>query len=836
MGRFRDAIEKVADPADKTAEVTLDPSLLSLLSDQLYRSPNKAVEELVVNSYDANAKTCYVGLTGREEDDFLCVLDDGDGMDEQGLRDLWHVGHSTKTGDRVNHGRKQIGRFGIGKLASSAIGDTLLYISKRDQKILASAFSFAPLRKDATGGEATAMQILQVPARKKIETEVLDVVREQTGCAKAFFGKPSWTLAVIEDLRVERLSEGRVRSVLATALPLGNDFKVVLNSDEVEGRKDAEIPIIQFPMAKVLSSRGDALKKRSGETWREDGGAVKSDTLKRGVSGDVRVFEKSLIGGKSDDIMRSHGFFVRVRGRLVNPDDPLFGITERSFQTFNRFRCDVEAEDLDGYVLSSREEVKDSEERRQVRELLRAAFGEARTQYEEWLAKKAKEEKEVVEHERNFVQGHLTSTPIADALHRIGPAGEGAEADGTSFFFKAPAEREGLTELIRTLYSEGLKKVAVRTEDAGPEERVASFDLPGRTISLNQGHPFVSEYIDGPGKSPKMLVDFGIAEALLEMYLREAEVPPSVIGELLNRRDELLKALVDAGTYSPRVIAEKLRQSAGDEKDLEVYLTRGMRVLGFTAKQISGAGEPDAVATWHDYQAGQTRRLVVEAKSSGEIPQLGAIDFAGLWEHTSRWSAEGCLLVAPRYPGETKTDSAVQYRANGLGVSCWTVDDFAALVEQAERLRINARHVTEIVTKKLHPAEVREAVQRLLLKLDRTEDDILGIILDHLQDWEHRGLSQNTERKISGVHWGGIMNSPKPPANWEEEDTERAVRALRIRSKGLLELDGDKIVILGAVEQIRARVFGGAMDAAPSRSDGAFRGRQSAGADGAGGG
>ena len=39
-------------------------------------------------------------------------------------------------------------------------------------------------------------------------------------------------------------------------------------------------------------------------------------------------------------------FFVRVRERLVNIEDPLFGLNPLSHQTFNRFRADLKADDL----------------------------------------------------------------------------------------------------------------------------------------------------------------------------------------------------------------------------------------------------------------------------------------------------------------------------------------------------------------------------------------------------------------------------------------------------------------------------------------------------------
>ena len=43
---------------DEPVQVALTNELVHLLSDQLYQSPLKAIEELVVNAYDADATQC----------------------------------------------------------------------------------------------------------------------------------------------------------------------------------------------------------------------------------------------------------------------------------------------------------------------------------------------------------------------------------------------------------------------------------------------------------------------------------------------------------------------------------------------------------------------------------------------------------------------------------------------------------------------------------------------------------------------------------------------------------------------------------------------------------
>jgi HSP90 family molecular chaperone len=106
-------------------KVSLSNELVQLLSDQLYSSPLKAIEELVVNSYDADARKCVLfvpNLTdGLFKDKRVIVYDDGHGMNSTGLHDLWKIGRSTKTTKRNENkaSRKLIGKFGIGKLATS---------------------------------------------------------------------------------------------------------------------------------------------------------------------------------------------------------------------------------------------------------------------------------------------------------------------------------------------------------------------------------------------------------------------------------------------------------------------------------------------------------------------------------------------------------------------------------------------------------------------------------------------------------------------------------------------------------------------------------------------
>jgi hypothetical protein len=86
-----DAITGLSEPAQSKVKVQLSHELVHLLSEQLYQSPLKAIEELVVNSYDASAKVCraYVPRSAQvstaKSDECVAVFDDGEGLSEEGM-------------------------------------------------------------------------------------------------------------------------------------------------------------------------------------------------------------------------------------------------------------------------------------------------------------------------------------------------------------------------------------------------------------------------------------------------------------------------------------------------------------------------------------------------------------------------------------------------------------------------------------------------------------------------------------------------------------------------------------------------------------------------------
>ena len=92
------------------------------------------------------------------------------------------------------------------------------------------------------------------------------------------------------------------------------------------------------------------------------------------IKGTASIYEKTLTGGKSDQIARSNGFFVRVRNRVINLEDELFGLEAQNHSAWSRFALEVDADGLRDHLLSSREGVRESDATRAFRQELRVAI------------------------------------------------------------------------------------------------------------------------------------------------------------------------------------------------------------------------------------------------------------------------------------------------------------------------------------------------------------------------------------------------------------------------------------------------------------------------------
>lgn len=814
-------LEAAGEPRP-SLEVRLSRELVSLLSEQLYTSPLKAIEELVVNAFDADADTCRILLPPRLVDgpgEPIFVYDNGAGMDEDGLRDLWHIGHSSKRDAAVQEQRKrkQIGKFGIGKLATYAIARHITYLTKTASgPILSATLDYDKFNSDPTGaGPEVELPVVelspaQVAAEKDLTKyfEALEVSLNQLTTADAH-----WTIVILEDLKpkVQELARGRLRWVLSTAMPLRADFRLYLDGEEISSSKEAYDELVSFDVVDLPQSRIESLNNATDEPWTRSEDALISSMFPSGVTGRVIVTKRTLTEGKSADLRRSHGFFVRVRGRLVNIEDPLFGLNPLSHQTFNRFRADLDADDLDQALTAPREGVESTSTMREAFEaLLVELFYEARQRYEAVQRQRSEDDLKQREDQRNYVSIELVERPVADAISELLRDQEevsadhlqGADADD-AWFYLALAPGTRVAELLDGLYRDERSTTYTYTrQQAGETGRMVQFDPLQSLFALNIDHPVVRGH-DDDGAARPLLEDFVTAEVLLEIYLREQRLPPRQIGEILERRDTLMRSLTQDRAYSFANIAADLRHASDNERDLEAALVTACRSLGFVAKHISGSDEPDGIARLTDNRAGE-HLMTLEAKSSAKVPSLGAIDFATLARHVEDYKAHACLLVAPAYPGTTKGDDAAAARmAETTRISCWTVDQLATVVEAASRRHISARAVFQIAESRFSPDAVTTAVAALLAGPSWDAQDLYRAILDALRELEDR--LPGTPRQLAHVH--GELSREAKFRETNEEEVRRAASDLAGASRGsLVLLANDQLVLNTSIDELEVRV------------------------------
>lgn len=785
-----------AGDSSEHIQIKLAKDLVPLLSQQLYQSPAKAVEELVVNSFDADSPECWVDVKTGSTPPFVSVSDNGVGMDLDGLKDLWLIGRSPKRRDTEYQRRArrlQIGKFGIGKLAASALAHTVTYISHVDDVVRAVTVDFRDFDEQDNDLD---IPVAIARAGTADYDAVLKTASQYVSTPPDWFKKNNtWTVCVLTNLKpaASRMSVGKLGWVLATAMPITEDFSLFLNGNTINSSKSTS-PLFTYETTDFEPERIARLSKAAGEDFKLSDGRLISPTFPSGLTFNAAVYDQTLNAGKSSDLGRSFGFFIRVRNRLVNERDAMFGMSPRAFSTWNRFRATINADDLDDLLTAPREGVGDSKKREIVQSLGTEIFNACRARHDQILAERFAKERKAKEIGRNPVSTRLVEVPVADVLQQFGDAG--GDADNSWFYLGLPDDE--LNEFVKRLYEPRSGLYSYRLEDLGLDGRMVTYKPDELTFVMNESHELIREYVDDP-RARRLLEDFVTAEAMLEVYLREAGLPLSTIGTILEGRDKLIRALAKNQSYSLKNIAREIRSAYGDKDDLEVALVAAMRSFGFIAKHVAGAGKPDGLARFYP-RPGLLKKYTLEAKSTNAAaPSLSAIDFAGLVEHRRNENADGCILVAPSYPGADDA-SASERRAKDGKISCWTVEDLARVVEAAETRHISAVRISEIIEAQFAPSDVHAEVERLLSEPNGDMHELEQEILDVIERASGQPLGAALD--VAFIH--GQLSMVRSDIN--RQQVAEAAENLARKSSGLLRVRDQDVILLGAPTEIRRRL------------------------------
>jgi len=836
----------------REVEVLISYEVVKLFSEQLYTTPVKAVEELVVNSWDADARNCSVLVDIAGSHPVVAVFDDGKGMDVDELEDLWHIGVSSKTSAaRLN--RRQIGKFGIGKLASYSVARRATYVSKVRGSINSVVIDFEDFARATSAmgiASPVSLRIRELKDANSLIDElrnndfarVLELVNAASGpeqSTEVSLDKlESWTLVVLEDLKpkvAQLRSSGRLRWVLETAMPFASDFTLSLNNELIQSSKQRLDKVAEVDLRDLSDRRLTDLERETGEKWERTATGLRSINYPNGVTGEAYVTDRSLYaeGGKSEDLGRSHGFFVRVHNRLINETDPLFGASPLSFTTFYRFAAVINADDLNPFITAARDDVEQSEMKGKLRALLISLFYQAREQASEAEATRLKKERINKEGKLDYVSTNLVERPLADAmaeaadqslvLGEVPDSDPSVKAEHSSewIYLEKVADVASIQKLIEQLYIE--KRVdrgyLFRYTATGRLSPLVQLNAADGVFSINEDHEFAIEF-GQEGQSRRALEAVVAAEAMLEVYLRETRTSPEVVRHVLNRRDMLLRGLARDHGISLESLARDLRDASDDAHGLEIALVGALRALGFGAQHIGGPGTPDGLANYVLHGV-TDNSFTLEAKSSRTQPELSQLDFAGLRSHYQHSGAQGAMVVAPTYPGGLAGESEVSRRARLEKVSCWTIDQLAQVVLAAEARHINASHIEDIVLSKFDPQSVTQAITHLLKDPTYSRRDLYVAILKALNTLTTR--LRGAPRDISMIATAITYDSPLDFADLDREEVARALDELARASRGMLHVSEDeRVQVLGHLDELARRVSALTGSDTPVRRKGSF--------------
>ena len=643
----------------KEIHVEFRYKIIDLFSGHLYSAPTKAIEELVVNSFDAFATKCVVSVLDSVEKP-VWVWDNGESMDVSGLEELWLIAESKKRERQEEYekrGRLPVGKFGIGKLASYVVGKRITHLCRRDTKFLAVTMDYARINDEPEELPLSIRELSEQDVRKAIPF-IVDAPFDSSKIDLFGEGSTTWTIVVIDQLK-QLLQIGRLHWILSTALPLTPDFELFLNGSSVQPSKIQIKKLNEWQIGK-----DDRAAKDYGFETGQDTASPPYDYFVKiaeygKISGNVELYADPLNTGKASELGHSNGFFVMVRERLLNVKDNSFGITSLPHLGFNRFRAVVRANFLDDYLTANREDITNADAREALKKYLIAKFNEVRNFYEASLEKQAK--KESLEDHLSTVPGTLLSYPLRHALDEV------KETNASPFMIRTVPDKPSPPTI---------EKIETRSFDTGAP--LAS--LEAGVVFINVSHPFYAAFQDFPG-----IRKIAIAEILLEAYLLDAGVDSEKTLEILSRRDQLLRFLASRLPEGAVEIAKFIRDSVNSSDDLEVACVDGFRVLGFDAVRIGGSGKPDGLASAYlgVSTKGEKRSysLTFDAKSTQEKSvQTGNLGLATVVKHKSDYQADFAVVIAPNYQIGDGENSNVVKEARQQNVCLITAGDFADLI------------------------------------------------------------------------------------------------------------------------------------------------------------
>ena len=716
----------------KTTDISVEigTRFLEQFSEQLYSSPQKAFEELVANGWDAGADFVDITIPNdlEEEHAAITVFDNGVSMDENGLRELWHIAFSPKTENREQHGRKMVGKFGIGKLATYVLANRLTYICKADDQVIRRVtMDYVSIKRKAEPDKLVSQLSLEMfevsdndltQALRGVAggTQTLELISDEAeiptmedeidhdfgaeGSSLSRARAKTWTLVVLSGLKQpgRALKAGILKRMLKAALPLSTEMVIRLNRERLTSTK-SEIEVTkEWGISDDLPFTELEIETNMLEDEHEDSDtsstniqvSYANDPVPHAilpevgrVTGKVRLYKDRISGGKSEEQGVSNGFFVNVLGRIINQNDPSFGEKNLNHAAWSRFQMTVRADGLDKFLTTNREQFQDQLALRVFRAFLRRAFNLARSTYDSDPQVEMPYGGDILVKSLGVLSLAPLRSAVSETLRTQAPVPGLFDESGIS-------DREAKRRDWHANTKKNIRNAldTVKFECLGDTEFV-KFRISDNTIVINKDHPFVTEHTRTKAEK-ELMRTIAIVYLLSDIYGLETGIEPEKLEGMREFRNRLMQFRALASRQSGTHIAKLLlsvQHDSEEEKKLETVVRDALSHLGFFVQHMGNSGEPEGIAK--AYAISRTWKPTIEepeqpiysftydAKTTKhERAKTGNLTLDAVEEHRVRFCADYALVVAPGFQ-----QGAADTRTKGGCITLMRASDLGRLLE-----------------------------------------------------------------------------------------------------------------------------------------------------------
>ena len=783
------------DVTTQVSEVSLDIDyeIIEHFSENLYSSPNKAIEELVANGFDAFATCVNVFLPGEYTPERVVVWDNGGAMDVDGLKGLWKLASSpkrsipnrvvTKSGEK----RKVIGKFGIGKLASYTVGNVVSHLCRVNTKFWLVQVDYIKAKQElptSSEGDTPKDKAYRSPIYELTEDQAKDFVLKQfakpPNNIDRLFNETTWTFALISELKRNDLYRNRLSWVLGNGMPLRPDFKVWVDLEEVVPKLARDGAAVEWDLG------SQEIEKNLQKMW-DDGvkqGYV-AGTLSYGVEagldptqpeeeiqyvsfpglgkvwGEIRLFDYSLEAVRSKETGRSYGFFLMVRGRLVNPNDETIYLSDPSYGTFYRSQYILHVDGLDQDLLADRERLRVDEPRaEELRILQKAVYSTTRIK------------QQVRDNEAAEAALPGSRLPTFSREYFIEPL--------TALWMKKHPDNELGFDLHET---------TIIGEELGENFAIADLSPTGKGFAVNKTHPYYQslEGQFGHGKKGQAVVKeyelLAVSEQLFLGFLYEIGVPDDKVKAISEWRDQMYRVLANRNKKSIYALSKDLTEASYKSGAVfEEAIVDVMQAMGFSAKRDGAKGKKDILLV-APAGTGSSYKFTIEAKgaSSGSVENDSA-EVGGAVAHRDAVGAEHAIIIAREFKGFKRVGqdepAIIQECRAAKNVSIMQVDALISMVKVMNRYLYPLDNVKDIFTALESPEEKLKKIEKLNQPLETF--DYRGL-LDRI--WKHQDeVTEGEDVPYLSLYYGYKKSL-------SEEDLANKLAALQALAYPLVQND-----------------------------------------------